>query len=213
MKNENINLELLKALFADAQSVKYNRNETICKQGALANQVMHITGGFAKVYIEHKQKNIILRILREQEIIGLQNLFYSTCFSLSVSAITPCTIKFLSYDELQTKIAENVDVGIGIIQQLNSYSAVYFSRFISLTQKQLHGRMADAIIHLSEDVYQSDDFELHLTRKDIAEYTAMSTESAIRIIKEFHNDRIIELDGKRMKIISKKLLHKLSDLG
>lgn len=213
MKPQKRQTETLSLLFEHAESIKYNKGEIICKQGAIANQLMLITDGYAKIYIEHKRKNIILRFLCPTEVIGLHNLFQNKNFIFSGAAITDCVVKVLSFSDMQKVLDVNHDIKTEIIEELNRYSLSYFQRFISLTQKQLHGRMADAILHLAEDVYQSTHFELHLTRKDIAEYTAMSTESAIRILKEFHNDRIIELEGKSLSIVSKALLFKLSDLG
>ena len=204
---------MLKDLFKKKHLINYSKGETLCKQGAIANQLLLIEDGYAKIYIEHKSKNIILRILRAGDFIGLHNLFHEEIYSFSVAAIAACSVRSISFAELHNHLTQNADLNNEVIGDINGYTSGYFDRFISLTQKQLHGRLADAIIHLAEEVYQSHDFELHLSRKDIADFTGMSTESAIRIIKEFHNDKIIELYGKRLKIISMKLLKKLSDFG
>jgi CRP/FNR family transcriptional regulator len=110
-------------------------------------------------------------------------------------------------------INQNAKFASEIMSILNNQTSMYFERFISLTQKQLHGRIADAILHLYKEVYKSKKFNFSLSRRDFAEFTGMSTESAIRILKEFHNDRIINLEGKTMEIISMELLLKLSELG
>ena len=47
----------------------------------------------------------------------------------------------------------------------------------------------------------------------MADFCGMSTESAIRILKEFHNDKIISIEGKNVKILSKQLLESLSEFG
>jgi CRP/FNR family transcriptional regulator len=52
-----------------------------------------------------------------------------------------------------------------------------------------------------------------LSRRDIAEFCGMSTESAIRILKEFHNDKIVNINGKIVEIISYQLLERLSAVG
>lgn len=200
-------------LFENTNTINYHKGETLCKQDAIVNQLIYIEKGYAKVYIEHKGKNIILRILRSGDIIGLHNLFYNQQYAYSATAIAPCTVKSVSFTKLHEQMQDDPRLSHTIIARLNMYTSGYFNNFISLTQKQLHGRLADAIIHLAEDVYQSNEFELHLSRKDIAEFTGMATESAIRIIKEFHNDKIIELQGKNLRIVSMKLLKKLSDLG
>ncbi len=204
---------MLKDLFKDKHLINYSKGETLCKQGTIASQLILIEEGYVRVYIEHKKKNIILRILRAGDFIGLDNLFHEEIFDFSAAALSTCTVKSISFSELHEKLNESIALNNEVIRDINTYTSEYFLRFISLTQKQLHGRLADAIIHLSEEVYKSTDFELHLSRKDIADFTGMSTESAIRIIKEFHNDKIIELYGKKLRIISMKLLKKLSDLG
>ena len=53
-------------------------------------------------------------------------------------------------------IKESSHFGQKIIEQVNKNQVQFFNRLISLTQKQLHGRISDAILHLSRDVYKSD---------------------------------------------------------
>ena len=204
---------MIEKVFENKSLITYKRGETICKQGAIANQVIQIKEGYAKAYIEHKNKNIIIRVLRAGDLIGLHNLFYDDTYNFTVAAINTCKVNAISFKALDEVLQSDTDFNNQIIGIINGYAKGYFNRFISLTQKQIHGRLADFIIHLSEEVYCADEFELHLSRKDIAEFTGMSTESAIRIIKEFHNDKIIAMDGKQLKITSMKLLKKLSDFG
>ena len=84
---------------------------------------------------------------------------------------------------------------------------------ISLTQKQMHGRMADALIFLSEEVFESDEFEIPLSRQDLADMTAMSKDSAIRILKEFEKDDLAQLKGRMVKIKKPSSLHNISNHG
>ena len=99
------------------------------------------------------------------------------------------------------------------ISKLNQVTVDEHERVISLTQKQLNGRIADAVLHFANNVYNADEFNLQLTRRDVADFCGMSTESAIRILKELHNDKIIKIEGKNLKIISKQLLMNVSEFG
>ena len=56
----------------------------------------------------------------------------------------------------------------------------------------MHGRIADALLYLSKDVYHNNTFQTLLSRQDIADLSAMTKESAIRILKEFKDEGIIE---------------------
>ena len=72
---------------------------------------------------------------------------------------------------------------------------------VGLSHKQMHGRIADALIYLSEKIYKSDTIGAEISRQDMADYTSMSKDSAIRILKEFERDQIIILDGRTIEII------------
>ena len=193
--------------------LKYKKGENICKQGAFASYIVFINKGFAKRFIEHKNKNLILNISYAGDFIGLSTLFYSKTFLYSVASVEDCYVSSINKDIFTQIINKNAKFAGELISILNNHTSMYFERFISLTQKQLHGRIADAILHLSKDVYKSEKFNFSLSRRDFAEFTGMSTESAIRILKEFHNDRIINLSGKTIEITSMELLLKLSELG
>ena len=203
----------LKLIDDNRLEVKYNKGEIICKQGGFAYNILHIPEGSAKLYIEHNDKKLILSLIDHNEMIGLHSLFYNNILEYSAACLENSFICSISSNIISTLAKQNNEFATSIISNLNRNSSQFFSRIISLTQKQLHGRLADAILHLSGEVYKSESFELKLSRKDIADFTGMSTESAIRILKEFHNDRIIDLDGKKLKINSFQILEKLSEIG
>ena len=114
------------------------------------------------------------------------------------------------------------DIGVHYDYQLDPFeltksisdSGNYVYKKISdISRKQLRGRLADTLIYLSEEVYASIDFELTLTRKEIAELSSMSMENAVRILSEFKKDSIISVNGRKIKILEPDILKKLSDIG
>ena len=84
---------------------------------------------------------------------------------------------------------------------------------VGLSQKQMHGRISDALIYLSEEIYETNKVNGEISRQDIADYTSMSKDSAIRILKEFERDSIIHLDGRTIEILDSKRLHDISQKG
>ena len=88
-----------------------------------------------------------------------------------------------------------------------------YDKLISLTQKQMHGKIADALIYLSEKIYNSLEFELTVSRQDLADMTAMSKDSAIRILKELEKDGIIIINGRKISIPGMELLKEISAKG
>jgi len=193
--------------------LNYNKAETICKQGAFASNVYFVESGMMKSYKEYKDENLIMRFVKSGEIIGLSSLYNKGTFHFTVASIGQSSVVSINAEIIKQLIRENSAFAEKVISQLNQETEDSLERIISLTQKQLNGRIADAILHFAHNVYNSDEFNMQLTRRDIADFCGMSTESAIRILKELHNDKIVNIEGKNFKIISKQLLENLSEFG
>jgi len=61
--------------------------------------------------------------------------------------------------------------------------------------------------------FKNNEFELPLSRKDLAELSGMSQETVIRLLKKFSDDNLILLEGKNVKVIDYTKLQKISQKG
>lgn len=204
----------LEILNRDRFEVVFKPDEMMYKQGTSATHLIFITSGLAKVYIEGFQnKNLIIKILKENEYTGGPGIFSDARHHYSISALKETTACFVPVENWKTLIEENKLFNLDFIRHLNKYSIYIFERMMSLTQKQMPGRMADALLYLSKDVYSSPHFELVLSRQDIADMTAMSKDSAIRVLKEFQSEGIIIEQGKAIQIANMAKLENISQFG
>ena len=73
--------------------------------------------------------------------------------------------------------------------------------------------MADTLICLACNIFKQEEFDLHLSRKELAELTGMTTESVIRILSKFKSDNLIAINGKTISILDREKLQKISDFG
>ncbi len=77
----------------------------------------------------------------------------------------------------------------------------------------MNGRLADALLYLSNEDFLNEKIFSHLSREDIAGFAGFSVESTVRLLKEFKNDKIIDTDGKEIKILNLHLLKDISRRG
>jgi CRP-like cAMP-binding protein len=84
---------------------------------------------------------------------------------------------------------------------------------VSITQKTVSQRLAETIIYLENifDIDQEGFIKTQLSRDDIAGMIGTATESCIRILSEFKKKDLIELSGKKIKIINQSGLKKLAE--
>jgi CRP/FNR family transcriptional regulator len=210
---DNLPDGLLLEVVDNQVKLNYNKGEIISKQGGFASHIIYVSKGLVKIYKEHNDKNLILKLVKPGEFIGLSSLYNKGIFEYSAASVGSSVVYSINIDVVKILVKNNSDFAEKVITQLNSNMSQFFERIISLTQKQLHGRIADVILLLARDIYKSDKFDMLLSRRDIAEFCGMSTESAIRILKEFHNDKIVNINGKIVEIISYQLLERLSAVG
>jgi len=110
-------------------------------------------------------------------------------------------------------IRENGLFASRVISILGENSNQINNRFFCLTHRQSYGRLANLLLCLSERVFKSDQFELDLTRKELAELAGMSTENVIRILKKFQEDDLIILKGKNIELHNIDAMQRICDLG
>jgi CRP/FNR family transcriptional regulator len=195
-------------------NVRYKKGEVICKHSTIAPHVILLKEGLAKIYLEGLNDSLILKIITSGNIIGLTSIYEgNNVFQYSSMAYLDSTAVLIDINVFRTVLNQNVKFANSIINILCENSVQTFGRFFCLTHKQLYGRMADILLCLSERIFKQRDFELNLSRKELAELTGMSTESVIRMLKKFKDDGIIEMTGKNLVISNYDTLRKISEYG
>lgn len=194
--------------------VFYKKGETICKQGSFASKIIFLSQGLVKVYLEGEPKNLVITIVPKNNLVGLPSIFEgNNTFLYSVSPYVDSWAQLIDIHVFKQLIRQNAVFASKIIDILNENTAQAYGRFFCLTRKQLHGRMADILMCLSERIFKSLEYDLPLSRTDLAELTGMSTESVIRIMKEFKDDKLIRVSGKSIRILDPERIRKISALG
>jgi CRP-like cAMP-binding protein len=119
------------------------------------------------------------------------------------------------------------DIFLSILQHNNAFCYYYLqdmaadlgdsdSRTVSLTQKHIRGRLAEALLFLKNNYGLEEDnatINIYLSREDMANLSNMTTSNTIRTLANFVSEHLIAMDGKKIKIIDEEKLLKISKLG
>jgi len=195
-------------------SLNFNKGETVCKMGAFASHVFFLEEGLVKVYLEERNKNLILTLFTKNNLLGLSSIFEgNNKLPYSVSTYTSSTVRMIDIKIFKQLLNQNPDFAFRIINILNEKTSQIYGRFFSLTQKQLHGRLADILLCLATRIFKSRKFDLPLSRADLGDLTGMSTESVIRMMKEFKDDGLIDMQCKSIELLDIARLERISEFG
>lgn len=194
--------------------VQYKAGETLFKQGTPSTHIICLTSGLVKLFIEGpNDKNLILKIARPTDIFGGPGAFVDNRHHYSAKAIEDCKACFVDLAKFKHIVSSNPVFATSFISELCIETIFSNDRFYSLSYKQMHGRVAEALLYLSNRVYMNNPFKMSLSRADLAELTALSRESVIRILKEFKDEGLIQFNGDDMYSLDIARLEKVSQLS
>lgn len=206
-----LNQEELKITNAGRFEVTYNSGETIVKQGTSATHLIVLTNGMAKLFLEGVDKrNLIMDIVLPRRLFGGPGIFTDNRYHYSVIALTETSACFISTESVRKVFRSNPDFAEAMLKHCNRGGASNFDRLISLTQKQMPGRLADTLLYLRSEVYHSTAFTLDITRQEMGEMSNMTKESTTRILKDFETEGILKIDGKTIELLNIEALKGIS---
>jgi len=195
--------------------IQFKKGEIISKQGSFVTHIMYLKKGYAKVYKETDvDNNLILDIIPEGKLIGLTSLYnHDNIARFSVAALDQAVVCSIDRKTIEELIHKNSQFAQTVIASLNEESLQFYDKMASLTQKQMNGRVADALLYLSEHIFNSTKFKMILSRKELADFTGMSMMSVVRTIKDMKAEDIIEDKKSYIHIKNKEILRKISING
>lgn len=209
-----LNRDELSLINKDRYSVRFHEGEVILKQGTQATYYVSIVEGFAKIYIEgHLDRRLILDFVRPWKLVGGPGVYLNEKYRYSMVAVRETLVCFIQAENFKKVLALNSQFSDRFIILCSYNYSRALERMVGLSQKQMHGRIADALIYLSEEIYGQSTIGAEISRQDIADYTSMSKDSAIRILKELERDAIIHLEGHTIQILDSRRLHDISVKG
>lgn len=192
----------------------YKAGEIIFKQGSPCSNVVFLRSGIAKVYLEgFDNKKMILNFVKPGRMIMGPGIFVDNRHNYSLSALTDLEVCFIDSNILKGFVFSNAKFAEGYLKHISLKALKSHDRLFNLTQKKMHGRLAEGLLYLSNELFMSDRFKCIMTRQEIGEFTNMSKESVVRILNKFNAESIIKVDGSEIEILNKKRLEQIMITG
>lgn len=210
----NLTEDELNLINTNRYEATFKPSEIIIKQGSPASNAIFLISGLAKVYMEgYSGRNLILNLAEHSTLLAGPGAHVNARYTYSVAAITQVQACFINFDTIRKVISANPEFASGFIEDLSDKSFRLHQKILNLTQKKMHGRLAEALLYFADSIFRSDEFEMVLSRQELGEMTNMAKESVVRIIGEFENENIIHATPRSVKILNREKLLVISEKG
>ena len=194
---------------------KYKKNETIYCEGETPTHLMCLLTGKVKIYKDGVGgRSQIIRVIKSHEYFAYRAYFAEEDYV--TAAFEPCTICLIPMPTIISLIQENAELAMFFIRQLSIDLGISDERTVSLTQKHIRGRLAESLLFLKDTYGVEEDqctLSIYLSREDLANLSNMTTSNAIRTLSNFAAEKLIIIDGRKIKLIEEDKLKKISKIG
>jgi CRP-like cAMP-binding protein len=194
---------------------QFRRGDILYQEGNRISGFYCINNGIIKVYkTGFDGKEQIIRFAKAGEIIAYRSVLSNEVACTSAEVIEDCKVCFIPSEILTSLIKTNPAFALELMK-LACHELGEANSFITdIAQKTVRERLAEILLLLVHDFGLDDQnsLKISLTREELANIVGTATESVIRLLSEFKSDKLVELNGRKIKIINKKGLEKISNV-
>lgn len=202
---------------SDARIISFKKNQAIYNEGEKPLDLMCLLKGKVKIFKNGVGgRSQIIRMVRPTQNFGYRAYFADEDYVTNASAFEPSVVCMISMAIIEKVVSVNPQLAFFFIKELSTDLGVADERVVSLTQKHIRGRLAESLVFLLDNYGLEEDgatISIYLSREDLANLSNMTTSNAIRTLSTFVEERIISLDGRKIKVIDIDTLRKISKIG
>lgn len=196
----------------------YKRGQIIYAEKEEPEYLWTLIDGKVKKYKEGVGGRVqIIRLINPGQYFGYRAYFAGEPYVSSAATLEPSTLGTLPMTVVEELIRSNNAIAMFFIHELSRNLGNSDTKIVNLTQKHIRGRLAEALIVLLDNYgYEEDDnmtLKIYMAREDLANLSNMTTSNAIRTLSNFVSERIIVVDGRKIKILNEPMLRKISRFG
>jgi CRP-like cAMP-binding protein len=201
----------LPAIDANRKSYHFKKGELLFTEDTEVKGMFFITKGLVKV---HKRwgadKELILRIASDGDIVGHRGLGTDTIYPVSGTAIEATDVCFIDLAFFNSTLKTNPDFLYELMMFFAGELKESEKRMRNMAHMSVKGRIANALLTLKHKFNVDSDGNINVTlsRQDLASYTGTTYETLFRMITEMVEEKVLLTDGKRIRILNEELLMK-----
>jgi CRP-like cAMP-binding protein len=194
---------------------QYKRGDVLYQEGNRISGFFCINSGIIKVFkTGFDGKEQIIRFAKKGDIIAYRSVLSNELACTSAKVIEDCQVCFIPSEILISFIKTNPVYALELLK-LACHELGEANSFITdIAQKTVRERLAEVLLFLVNDfgIDAQQFLNITLTREELANIVGTATESVIRLLSEFKADKLVELNGRKIKILNTKGLEKISNI-
>jgi len=193
----------------------YKRGSVIYQEGNRMKGFYCVQSGIVKIYkTGFDGKEQIIRFAQQGDIIGYRSVISNEPACTTTEVLEDCVLCLISAEILLGLVKTNGNFAVELMKLTCKELGEANSYITDIAQKTVKERLAEILLHLHDEFDEDAEgiLKISLTREELSNIVGTATESIIRLLSEFKNERLIELNGRKIKILDKPGLKYIANI-
>ena len=203
----------LKKLSEERRIKLFKKKETIFSEGNSPNFLYFLVKGKVKTFKAHEYgKELITSLYKEGDFFGYTTLLEDKPYTETAETLEDSEICLIPKEDFYALMYGSMHVMKSFIKMLSDNIADKEKQLINLAYSSVRKRVAEALL-LLQDRYDTNKnektFSISISREDLANIVGTATESLIRTLSDFKEEKLVEIKGSNITIINIEKIKKL----
>ena len=194
-------------------SYTIKKGEPIFEEGEVTNGIYCIKDGVCKLSkLSDNGKDQIVKLVKPGELLGQRSMISDEPANLSAVALEDMEVCFIPRSEVMQFFTQNNQFSMNVMRTICDDLKGADDHMVNMAQKTVRQRLAETLIYLEDTFGKNEDgtLRIQLSREELAGMIGTATESCIRLLSELNKSEYIELIGKKIKLLDKNKLKRLT---
>jgi CRP-like cAMP-binding protein len=192
-----------------AREEKYKKGQTIFREGGFPTGIYYILEGKVKKYkVDNFEKEQIIYVANSGELIGYHAVLSTERYPDSATALEECIILFIPKEDFIRVLEQSPILSARLLKMLSHEFTVLSNSITIFAQRPVRERLAIALIVLREKFKkgtpEGQPIDINISREDIASMAGTTRENVVRLLREFKDDKLIETQGRKIRVLDIK---------
>lgn len=198
----------LKDLCKDKKVKSYKKKSEIFSEGDVPQAVYFLQSGDVKQFKSHQEgKELITDLYQANDFFGFEPILEGTDYQDSAVAMQDSEVVIIPKQDFLTLLYSHPDVSAGFISLLCRKVAEKEKQLLNLAYSSVRERTADALLKVTQLKDQKE--KIQISRDDLAKIVGTASESVIRVLSDFKDEGLLEIDGGKIKVLQPTKLEKI----
>lgn len=198
----------LSDLCKDKKVKQYKKKQEVFAEGDTPLNIYFVKSGSVKVFKAHPDgKELITNIYNPNDFFGFEPILDGNVYQESAVAMQDSEIITIPKLDFLTLLQSHPDVSAGFISLLCKKVADKEKQLLHLAYNSVRQRTAEALLKVQQLKDQKENIQI--SRDDLAKMVGTASESVIRVLSDFKDEGLVDIEGGKIKIKQPAKLEKV----